>query len=149
MHKSIFLFLVSVSVASASTGVDTVLARHKEMKHVVAPVAQRMEGGAILSVYADNSVTTQAVRSVRMSASTVAAVSNQIADVELLSSAKLLARKIKTAHASKVKGLSDADVIGSAESVFDSTTKTSTAALISALLGVGVVAVANKRGKKS
>ena len=143
------MFLVSVSVASASSGVDAVLARHKEMKRVVAPVAQRMEGGAILSVYADNSVTTQAVRSVRMSASTVAAVSNQLADVELLASAKLLARKIKTSHSSKVKGLSDSDVIASAESVFDPTTKTSTAALISALLGVGVVAVANKKGKKS
>ena len=147
MYRSIFLFFVSVSLASANTGVDAVLARRMRMTPTVTPIAQRMENGAILSVYADDSVKTQAVRAVKMNRSTVAAVSNQLEDAHILASAKVLAGKIKTNHKSKVAGLSDADVIASAESVFDSNTKTSTASLIAALLGEGAVAVANKKGK--
>lgn len=132
---------------SANAGVKAILERRTMKAATVQPIRQITQDGSILSLYADGSITTQAVRVIRMTETTKAAVAAKLEDEALLASAKELAARIKTTHAAKVKGLSDSDVLASAESVFDSSTSSATKAIVAALLAAGAVAATTKTKK--
>lgn len=143
------VFVLSVEASDSLDGVHAVI-EHRKMKAARAmPIRQISENGSILSLYADGSITTQAVRVIRMTETTKAAVESKLQDEALLDSAKALATRIKNTHSAKVKGLSDADVVASAEAVFDNSTSSATKTIIAALLAAGAVAVTKTKKTKN
>ena len=143
------LFLVAVAAtANAKTeGVEAVRERHKTMKRIEKPVAQLVKDGKMLSVYADDSIKTQAVRIVRMAPSTVAKVEALVSDRETLKAAKALAKDVKANHAKAVEGLTDAEIVAVSGTVTNTSARDSSAAgAIGLLLGAAALKIAE--GKK-
>lgn len=149
MKYTIAIFFMAVSMACATQGVDAVLARRKIMKPVEKPVAQRMDNGVILSVYADGSVKTQSVSSVAMPGKTNARVELMDQDRKTLKAAKELVGKIREKHRDKVDSLTESEIVTASEAVFNTSKKDSaTAAAVGALLGAAaLVAGKHKKGK--
>lgn len=145
---SLAFVLAWVEVAAASQGVDAVVARRKEMKRVERPVAQRMQDGSILSVYADGRTATQSVAVATMRPSTRQAVERAVEDRKVLASARKLAASVKAKHGKKVAGLSDSEIVDSAEIVLD-TSKSDAAVggVIVAALAAAAASIAKARAK--
>lgn len=144
------LFLVAMAAtANAKTeGVEAIRARRQTMQRVEKPVAQLVKDGKMLSVYADDTVKTQAVRIVRMATSTVAKVESLVADRETLKAAKALAKAVKANHAKSVEGLTDAEIVAVSATVTNTSARDSSAAgAIGLLLGAAAAEIAN--GKKT
>ncbi len=144
------LFLVAMAAtANAKTeGVEAIRERHKTMKRIEKPVAQLVKDGNMLSVYADDTVKTQAVRIVRMAPSTVAKVESLVADRETLKAAKALAKAVKANRAKTVEGLTDAEIVTVSATVTNTSARDSSAAgAIGLLLGAAAAEIA--KGKKT
>ena len=136
------------ATANAKTeGVEAIRARRQTMQRVEKPVAQLVKDGKMLSVYADDTVKTQAVRIVRMATSTVAKVEALVADRETLKAAKALAKAVKANHAKSVEGLTDAEIVAVSATVTNTSARDSSAAgAIGILLGAAALKIAE--GKK-
>ena len=143
----LFLCSLAVSTFAKTEGVEAIRERRKTMTRVEKPVAQIMKDGALLSVYADDSVKTQAVRMVRMAPASKAKVEELLEDKATLKAAKSLVVQIKTKHSKEVVGLTDAEVVASSQQVFNTTGKdTATGTAVGLLLGAAAAALA--AGKK-
>lgn len=141
------LIFVAATAGAATEGLDAVLARRKTMRRVERPVAQRMDNGALLSVYEDGRVETNAVRLVRQPAAAVARVEALRDDQATLAAARQLARRVKAGkHAKNVDGLTDAEVVAAADDVLDTSVKDQAAAgAIGAALAAAAALI--KKGK--
>lgn len=128
-------------------GLKAAIERRKMMPARPRPERQIVKDGAILSLYADGSISTQAVQVVRMSASTKKAIDRHLADAALLASARNLAGRIKKEHGKAAQGLSDAQLVDAAEQVFDSTGRDASAGLAIGLLFGAAAAKAAGKGK--
>ena len=141
------LIFAAATAGAATDGLDAVLARRKTMRRVERPVAQRMDNGALLSVYEDGRVETNAVRLVKQPASAVARVEALRDDQATLAAARQLARRVKAGkHGKDVDGLTDAEVVAAADDVLDTSTNDKAAA---GALGAALAAAATriKKGK--
>jgi hypothetical protein len=141
------LIFAAATAGAATEGLDAVLARRKTMTPRERPAAQRMDNGALLSVYSDGSVTTQAVRLVKQPAAAVARVEALRDDQATLAAARALAKRVKAGkHAKDVAGLDDAELVAVADEVFDTSTKDKAAAgAIGAALAAAAARI--KKGK--
>lgn len=141
MRAIVAILLFTAATAGAATeGLDAVLARRRTMVRRERPVAQRMDNGALLSVYSDGSVTTQAVRLVKQPAAAVARVEALRDDQATLAAARQLAKRVKAGkHAKDVADLNDADVVAAADEVLDTSTRDQAAA---GAIGAAVAAAA-------
>lgn len=141
------LIFAAATAGAATEGLDAVLARRKTMRRVDRPVAQRMEKGAILSVYADGRVETNAVRIVQQPAAAVARVEALRDDQSTLAAARQLAKRVRAGkHAKDVEGLTDAELVASADDVLDTSAKDQAAAgAIGAALAAAAALI--KKGK--
>ena len=128
-------------------GVKAAIERRRMMPARPRPERQIVKDGAILSLYADGTVTTQAVQMVRMSASTKKAVDRHLSDAALLASAKGLVARLKQEHGKAAAGLADAQLVDAAEQVFDSTGRDASAGLAIGLLFGAAAAKAAGKGK--
>lgn len=148
MRVILATLIFAAATAGASTeGLDAVLARRKTMRRVERPVAQRMDNGALLSVYEDGRVETNAVRLVRQPAAAVARVEALRDDQATLAAARQLAKRVKAGkHAKVVADLTDAEVVAAADDVLDTSKKDQAAA---GALGAALAAAAAliKKGK--
>ena len=134
------LIFAAATAGAATDGLDAVLARRKTMRRVERPVAQRMDNGALLSVYEDGRVETNAVRLVKQPASAVARVEALRDDQATLAAARQLAKRVKAGkHAKDVADLADADVVAAADEVLDTSKKDQAAA---AAIGAALAAAA-------
>ena len=141
------LIFAAATAGAATEGLDAVLARRKTMRRVERPVAQRMDNGALLSVYEDGRVETNAVRLVRQPAAAVARVEALRDDQATLAAARQLAKRVKAGkHAKVVADLTDAEVVAAADDVLDTSKKDQAAA---GALGAALAAAAAliKKGK--
>jgi len=130
-----------------NAGLKSILSRRKTMTRIERPVAQRMDNGSIISVYADDSITTQAVSMVRMSPTTIAKANDLASDRDTLKAAKALVKQIKANHGESVADLTEAEIVSASESVFDTSTKDKAAsATVGILLGVAAAAATGKKG---
>lgn len=148
MRAIVAMLLVIASTAGATTeGLDAVLARRKTMPRRERPVAQRMDEGSLLSVYADGHVETNAVRLVKQSPATVARVEALRADQATLAAARQLAKRVRAGkHAKDVEGLADAELVAVADDVLDTSAKDKAAAgAIGAALAAAAALI--KKGK--
>ena len=131
-----------------NAGLKSILSRRKTMTRIERPVAQRMDNGSIISVYADDSITTQAVSMVKMSNGATAKVSAMLEDQQTLKAAKALVKQIKSNHADSVADLSDSEIVAASESVFDTSTKDQAAgAAVGMLLGAAALAAGQNTAK--
>lgn len=145
------LIFAAATAGAATEGLDAVLARRKTMRRVERPVAQRMEAGTLLSVYADGRVETNAVRIVQQPAAAVARVETLRDDQATLAAARALAKRVKAGkHKAKVSSLTDAEIVAAADDVLDTADRGSAAsAVIGAAFGAAAAAIAKgKKGKK-
>jgi len=118
------LIFAAATAGAATEGLDAVLARRRTMTRRERPVAQRMEAGSLLSVYADGRVETNATRLVRQPAAAVARVEALRDDQATLAAARQLAKRVKAGkHAKDVAGLADAELVAVADEVLDTSTK--------------------------
>ena len=133
-----------------NAGVKSILSRRKTMKHVEHPVAQRFIGGSIVSVYADDSIKTQAVSMVRMDKKASVKIDEMIQDQATLKAARALVESLKTKHGEAVDGMSDAEIVRVSETVLDTSSKDSAVgvAVGLALAAAGAAAVKIKKPKK-
>ena len=141
------LIFAAATAGAATEGLDAVLARRKTMTRRERPVAQRMEQGSLLSVYADGRVETNAVRIVKQPAAAVARVEALRDDQATIAAARQLAKRVKAGkHAKGVAGLADAEVVAAADDVLDTSKKDqATAGAIGA--AVAAAAAALKKAK--
>lgn len=141
------LIFAAATAGAATEGIDAVLARRRTMTRRERPVAQRMDDGSLLSVYADGHLETNAVRLVRMPAAAVARVEALRDDQATLAAARQLARRVKAGkHVKDVDGLTDAEVVAAADDVLDTSKKDqATAGAIGAALAAAATLV--KKGK--
>lgn len=131
-------------------GVKAAIERRRMMPARPRPERQIVKDGAILSLYADGSISTQAVQIVRMSASTKKAIDKQLSDAATLASAKALAARLRKGHGKAAAGLADADLVDAAEQVLDTTGRdAATAGVIGALFGAAAAAAAGKGKDKN
>lgn len=158
MRAYILLALCAVTLtATANTkGIDAILNRRKTMtklEHRV--IAQRIVDGNIMSVYDNDTMTTQAVRIVRMSTDTKARVAQLIDDKATLKAARQLASRVRASHASAAGTLSDPDLLAVTDDVFDTAAKgngNGKAGALGAALGAAFGVAFGKiqqKGKKS
>lgn len=145
------ILIVSASSLFASTeGLEAIRVRRKTMIKHERPVAQIMKDGAILSVYADDSITTQAVRLVTMPKEASAAMQEKLSDKAILATAKELAASIRISHAETVDGLTDAQILASTETTLDNTTKTAgTGGVIGLVVGAALGGLLGSKKAKS
>ena len=137
-----------ISASAASEGVKAVVERRQNMKHVERPVRSIKQGDAILSVYADDTIKTNAVRMMRMSEATKAKVEKLVDDKETLAAARKLAKKIKDKHPKDTEGASDAELVGAADEVLDTSKKDqAVAGVIGAAVAAAVAALKKGKGK--
>lgn len=137
-----------ISASAASEGVKAVVERRQTMRHIERPVRSIKQGDAIVSVYADDSIKTNAVRMMRMSESTKARVASLVDDKETLAAARKLAKKIKDKHPKDTEGASDAELVGAADEVLDTSKKDQAAAgVIGAAVAAAVAALKKGEGK--
>lgn len=135
-----------ISASAASEGVKAVVERRQTMRHIERPVRSIKQGDAIVSVYADDSIKTNAVRMMRMSEATKAKVEKLVDDKETLAAARKLAKKIKEKHPKDAEGATDAELVGAADEVLDTSKKDqATAGAIGAAVAAAVAAL--KKGK--
>ena len=136
-----------VSIAGAeNAGVKAVVERRQNMKRIERPVLSIKEGDAILSVFEDGSVKTQAVRLVKQPAAAVARVEALRDDQATLAAARALAKRVRQGHPKAASGLADAEVVAAADDVLDTSTKDKAAAgAIGAAVAAAVAAL--KKGK--
>lgn len=140
------LIFAAATAGAATEGLDAVLARRKTMRRVERPVAQRMDNGALLSVYSDGSVTTQAVRLVKQPAAAVARVEALRDDQATLAAARALAKRVRQGHPKAASGLADAELVAVADDVLDTSAKDAAAAgAIGAALAAAAALI--KKGK--
>lgn len=145
----LFLLSLSLSALARNDGLDAIRHRHKTMTRIPQPIAQRMDGGNIISVYADDSVTTQAVSLVKMSNASTAKVEEMLEDKATLKSAKALAAKLKIKHAKAVEGLTDAEIVAVSEQVLDTSAKDgATGAAVGLALATALAAAGKSKTKK-
>lgn len=146
MRSSITLFIIILTIAAqaGNQGLDAIRARRKTMTRIEHPVAQRMDNGALISVYADDSVKTQAVSMVKMSNASTAKVEEMLEDKATLKSAKALAAKLKIKHGKAVDGLTDAEIVAVSEQVLDTSAKDGATG---AAVGLALAAAAAALGK--
>lgn len=150
MRAIVAMLLVATATAGASTeGLDAVLARRRTMTRRERPVAQRMEAGSLLSVYADGRVETNAVRIVQQPAAAVARVEALRDDQSTLAAARQLAKRVRDGkHAKDVEGLADAELVAAADEVLDTSAKDkATAGAIGAAVAAAVAALKKGKGK--
>lgn len=149
MRAIVATLLFAAATAEASTeGLDAVLARRRTMTRRERPVAQRMDNGALLSVYEDGRVETNAVRLVRQPAAAVARVEALRDDQATLAAARSLAAKVRRGHPKAAAGLADAELVATADQVLDTTGRDSaTAGLIGALVGAAAAVAGKGNGK--
>jgi len=137
-----------INAGAASEGVKAVVERRQTMRHIERPVRSIKQGDAIVSVYADDSIKTNAVRMMRMSESTKARVASLVDDKETLAAARKLAKKIKDKHPKDTEGASDAELVGAADEVLDTSKKDQAAAgVIGAAVAAAVAALKKGKGK--
>lgn len=137
-----------INASAASEGVKAVVERRQNMRHIDRPVRSIKQGDAILSVYEDGRLETNAVRVVKMSASTKAKVAALVDDNETLAAARKLAKKIKEKHPKDAEGATDAELVGAADEVLDTTKKDqATAGAIGAAVAAAVAALKKGKGK--
>ena len=137
-----------ISASAASEGVKAVVERRQNMRHIERPVRSIKQGDAIVSVYADDTIKTNAVRMMRMSESTKAKVAALVDDKETLAAARKLAKKIKEKHPKDAEGASDAELVGAADEVLDTSKKDQAAAgVIGAAVAAAVAALKKGKGK--
>ena len=151
MKNLALLVLIGMAFsACAGEGLDAIVSRRKTMKRIERPVAQRMEKGAILSVYADGSVTTQAVAVATMHESAKSKVAALRDDKATLAAARQLAQRVRGGkHAKDVDGLTDAEVVAAADDVLDTSKKDQAASgAIGAALAAAVALVKKNKPKK-
>lgn len=151
MRSSITLFLIvlTVTAQAGNQGLDAIRARRKTMTRIEHPVAQRMDNGNIISVYADDTVKTQAVSMVKMSNASTAKVEEMLEDEAMLKAAKALAKQIKAKHGAKVTDLTDAEIVTASEAVFNTSGKdAATGAAVGALLGAAALAAGKSKATK-
>ena len=135
-----------ITASAASEGVKAVVERRQTMRHIERPVRSIKQGDAILSVYEDGRLETNAVRVVKMSASTKAKVEALVDDKETLAAARKLAKKIKEKHPKDAEGATDAELVGAADEVLDTSKKDQAAGgVIGAALAAAAALV--KKGK--
>ena len=135
-----------ISASAASEGVKAVVERRQNMKHIERPVRSIKQGDAILSVYDDGRLETNAVRVVKMSASTKAKVEALVDDKATLAAARTLAKTIKKKHPKDAEGATDAELVGAADEVLDTSKQDqATAGAIGAAVAAAVAAL--KKGK--
>ena len=141
MRVIVAMLVIAAATAGAATeGLDAVLARRRTMTRRERPVARRMDNGALLSVYEDGRVETNAVRIVQQPAAAVARVEALRDDQATLAAARQLAKRVKAGkHAKDVPDLTDAEVVAAADDVLDTSTKDKTAA---GAIGAAVAAAA-------
>lgn len=126
MRAYLLLTLCAITITGNAkiTGIDAVLTRRKTMTKLERRVvAQRMVDGNIMSVYDDDSTSTQAVRIVRMAPGTKARVAELMDDKATLQAAKKLAQTLKSKHPGSVSGMTDAEIVDASEHVMDTSTK--------------------------
>ena len=141
MRAIVAMLLIAAATAGAATeGLDAVLARRKTMVRRERPVAQRMEGGNLLSVYEDGRVETNATRLVRQPPAAVARVEALRDDQATLAAARQLAKRVKAGkHSKDVADLTDAEVVAAADDVLDTSKKDQAAA---GAIGAAIAAAA-------
>lgn len=138
-----------VSIAGAeNAGVKAVVERRQNMKRIERPVLSIKEGDAILSVFEDGRLETNAVRVVRMNASTKAKVAALVDDRETLIAARALAAKVRKGKQAKdVEGLEDWQVVAVADDVLDTSKKDqTTGGVIGAALAAAAAAALKGKG---
>ena len=155
MRSILFVFLFSAIAASAATdGLDTVLARRQTMRKLERRVvAQRMEGGNILSVYDDGTVATSSVRVVTMPQTTKDKVKELVDDGETLKAAKAMVATLRSSHTDEVSKLSDAQIVAESERLLDTSgadtaTGVGIGAALAAAAAFGVGKAKKIEGKK-
>lgn len=147
---SLILLASASSLFASSEGLEAIRIRRKTMIRHPQPVAQIMKDGAILSVYADDSITTQAVRLVTMPTEASAAMQVKLSDNAIFATAKELAASIRISHAEAVDGLTDAQILASTETTLDTTTKTAgTSGAIGLVVGAALGGLAGSKKTKS
>lgn len=143
------LIFAAATAGAATDGLDAVLARRRTMTRRERPVAQRMDAGSLLSVYADGRVETNATRLVRQPAAAVARVEALRDDQATLAAARQLAKRVKAGkHAKDVAGLADAEVVAAADDVLDTSKKDqATAGAIGAAVAAAAAALKKAKDK--
>lgn len=139
-----------INASAASEGVKAVVERRQTMKHIERPVRSIKQGDAILSVYEDGRLETNAVRVVKMSASTKAKVARLVDDKETLAAARKLAEKVRGGkHAKDVADLNDAELVSVADDVLDTSKKDkATGGVIGAAIAAAAVLLKGKNKKE-
>lgn len=152
MRAYLLLTLCAITITGNAkiTGIDAVLTRRKTMTKLERRVvAQRMVDGNIMSVYDDDSTSTQAVRIVRMSDGTKAKVAQLVDDKETLIAARQLATRVRAAHAGNTGDLTDHELIAVADQVLDTSARdTGAAGAAGAALGAALGAAATSKKRK-
>lgn len=139
---------IVASASAASEGVKAVVERRQNMRHIERPVRSIKQGDAILSVYEDGRLETNAVRVVKMSASAKSKVAALVDDKETLAAARKLAKKIKEKRPKDAEGATDAELVGAADEVLDTSKKDqATAGAIGAAVAAAVAALKKGKGK--
>ena len=140
--------IVSSAVAD-NAGVKAVVERRQSMNRIERPVRSIKQGDAIVSVYEDGSIKTNAVRMMRMSASTKAKVAALVDDRETLVAARALAAKIrKGKHAKDVEGIEDWQLVAVADEVLDTSKKDRAAGGVIGAAVAAAVALLKGKNKK-
>lgn len=138
----------AIHASAESDGVKAVVERRQNMRHIDRPVRSIKQGDAILSVYEDGRLETNAVRVVKMSASTKAKVEALVDDKETLAAARKLAKKIKEKHPKDAEGATDAELVAVADDVLDTSAKDKAAAgAIGAALAAAAALIKKGKGK--
>lgn len=147
MRAIVAMLLIAAATAGAATeGLDSVLARRKTMTRRDRPVRQIKQGDAILSLYDDGRLETNAVRIVKLPGHAAARVEALRDDQATLAAARQLAKRVKAGqHAKGVADLTDAEVVSAADDVLDTSTKDKAAAgAIGAALAAAAAAAISK-----
>ena len=147
---SLILLTLASHTYARTEGLEAIRVRRKTMIRHERPVAQIMQDGVILSVYADDSVLTQAVRMITMPKEASAAMQAKLSDKAILATAKELAASIRISHAETVDGLTDAQILASTETTLDNTTKTAgTGGVIGLVVGAALGGLVGSKKTKS
>lgn len=139
-----------INASAASEGVKAVVERRQNMRHIERPVRSIKQGDAIVSVYADDTIKTNAVRMMRMSESTKAKVAALVDDRETLIAARALAKRVKAGkHKDKVSSLTDAEIVAAADDVLDTAARDSAASgVVGAAFALAASALLKGKNKK-
>lgn len=149
MRVIVAMLLIAAATAGAATeGLDAVIARRKTMRKIDRPVRQIKQGDAILSLYDDGRLETNAVRIVKLPGHAAARVEALRDDQATLAAARSLAAKVRRGHPKAAAGLADAELVATADQVLDTTGRDSaTAGLIGALVGAAAAVAGKGNGK--